>query len=185
MYSPWNGGPFILSQHVSGITYKPGTNNMEIEEAKALQLVYRIFGNDSLDETIGDWVDVRGNDFEKEVDKIGLMKRDDIRTYVSTIHGIVEESKKAFTNDFTMLVGGIVIIIIYLCISLGHMNRLNHKIWLSIGGIVSIGLGVGVSFAVCSIFGLSYGPVHMVIPYLLLGEFCIIYFDMSMQVVMS
>ena len=41
--------------------------------------------------------------------------------------------------------------------------------WLAFAGIVSVGLSIGVSIALCSAFGLFYGPAHAALPFLLLG----------------
>ena len=43
------------------------------------------------------------------------------------------------------------------------------QVWLSVSGIISTGLAIGVSFGLCSAFGFFYGPVHSVLPFLLLG----------------
>ena len=161
----------MMNQQIGGIIYG---RNHEIIGAKALQLVYRIYGNDTLDKTIGDWVDGRGNDFDSEVNKLRQKRHDGFHTSLSTIYGIIEESNKAAENDFSMLAGGFLLIVVYLCINLGRLTLVKHKLWLSIGGVISTGLGIAVSFGVCSAFGLFYGPVHTVLPFLLLGEFLLI-----------
>lgn len=40
---------------------------------------------------------------------------------------------------------------------------------LSLLGLVSVGMAVGVSFGLCSAFSIPYGPVHSILPLLMLG----------------
>ena len=168
--SPWNGGLFQASQVIGDISYDPDPSKRHtIIGAKALRLIYRIYSNETFDESSGEEVDERADDFERQVDTIGQKKHDELSSSVRTTFGLQEETSKAIQNDLTILAAGYFLIIAYVCISLGQMTRLKHKIWLSFAGVISTGLGIVVSLGLCSAFGLFYGPVHSVLPFLLLG----------------
>lgn len=146
--------------------------NNQIVSARALRMAYRIIGNKSFNKELGQWVHPRENDFGIEVNRIGLRKYETFHSDVYTKYGRNQESRKPINEDLTLLASGYILIIFYVCINLGQVTRLKHKIWLSVGGVVSTGLSIGVSFGLCSAFGLFYGPVHTVLPFLLIGELC-------------
>ena len=52
---------------------------------------------------------------------------------------------------------------------LGKMNCMEQRIYLSISGIAGVMMGIVVSYGVCSALKLSFGPLHHVLPFLLLG----------------
>ena len=168
--SPWNGGVFPIHQTIGGIS---DTNN-HIVGARALHIVYRIFANITFNDNLGANEDDRADDFESEVDKIGQRTYESFRSSVLTEYGFDQEASKAIQDDLTLLAGGYALILFYVCINLGQATRLKHRLWLSVAGIISTGLGMLVSFGLCSAFGLFYGPVHSVLPFLLIGELHVI-----------
>ena len=68
VFSPWNGGPFPIDQTIGGIVYDA---NNQIVGAKAFQVVYRIFSNETFNGDSGAIEDQRADAFENEVNKIG------------------------------------------------------------------------------------------------------------------
>ena len=40
---------------------------------------------------------------------------------------------------------------------------------MSLLGLASVGMSIGFSYGFCSLIGLAYGPLHNMIPFLLLG----------------
>lgn len=166
-FSPWNGGIFPVNLAVGGMRYD---ENNSIVSAQALQIVYRIFANISFNEKLGKLEDPRRDDVQAEMNRIGQRNFETFHSYVYTKYGFNEEALNAIQDDLTILAAGYVIIIFYVCINLGKATRLKHKIWLSVGGVLSTGLSIGASFGLCSAFGLFYGPLHSVLPFLLIGE---------------
>ena len=49
------------------------------------------------------------------------------------------------------------------------MNKFPFQIWLAIVGIMMVGLAFGVSMGLCAACGVIYGPVHSILPFLMLG----------------
>jgi Niemann-Pick C1 protein len=52
---------------------------------------------------------------------------------------------------------------------LGRFNRVEQRGFLSMLGLASVGMAIGFSYGFCSLLGLAYGPLHNIIPFLLLG----------------
>ena len=48
-------------------------------------------------------------------------------------------------------------------------NYFSYQGYLSLLGLASVAMSIGFSYGLCSIFGLPYGPLHNMIPFLLLG----------------
>ena len=61
------------------------------------------------------------------------------------------------------------IVFIYVMVMLGKLNCLEQRIYLSIAGIFGVAMGLIVSFGICAVVRLDFGPMHNVIPFLLLG----------------
>ena len=45
------------------------------------------------------------------------------------------------------------------------------QVGLSLAGVIVIGMSIGFSFGLSSAAGWEYGPLHSILPFLLLGEF--------------
>ena len=43
------------------------------------------------------------------------------------------------------------------------------KAWLAVIGVLCVGLAILVAFGLSSAFGFFYGPVHSILPFLMLG----------------
>ena len=46
---------------------------------------------------------------------------------------------------------------------------MEHRSWISLAGIASVGLGIGSSYGFCSAIGLNYTNLHSILPFMLLG----------------
>merc|ERR1712227_699149 len=57
----------------------------------------------------------------------------------------------------------------YASIMLGKLSCVEHRVALATAGIVGVIMGIIVSYGLCSGFGLFYGPMHSVMPFLMLG----------------
>merc|ERR1719450_1200531 len=57
----------------------------------------------------------------------------------------------------------------YASVMLGRVNCLEHRTMLAVAGIVGGVMGIIVSYGLCSGAGLFYGPMHSVMPFLMLG----------------
>ncbi|XP_072050726.1 patched domain-containing protein 3-like [Amphiura filiformis] len=72
-------------------------------------------------------------------------------------------------GDLTLLAAGYFLIIIYVIIAMSKLTMIEHKVYLSLAGILTVGLSIISAMGLASAFGQAYGPVHSVLPFLLLG----------------
>ncbi|XP_046840543.1 patched domain-containing protein 3-like [Xenia sp. Carnegie-2017] len=161
-FSPYSGSPFNLEQVLADIQKNPD------ESIKSAGFVKTSFFYKRLPALVDpeDNVDPRGKKWEEKFQRI--MEKYNIKLY-TTRKKFAEVSSDAINGDIILLSSGYLIIFAYVIIILGKFTRLEIKAWLALCGIVSVGLSVGISIALCSAFGLFYGPAHTTLPFLLLG----------------
>jgi predicted RND superfamily exporter protein len=80
-----------------------------------------------------------------------------------------EEMENMVFKDARMLIVGYLIVFLYLWFILGRVSRVGQRFLLAAGGMVGVVMGMAVSYSLCSAMGLFYGPMHTVLPFLLLG----------------
>ncbi|XP_066939871.1 patched domain-containing protein 3-like isoform X1 [Macrobrachium rosenbergii] len=80
-----------------------------------------------------------------------------------------EISGDTIFGDVIYLVFGEATLFIYVQLMLGKFNMVENRPLLSLLGIFSTFMAVGLSFGLCSAFSLPYGPVHSILPLLMLG----------------
>merc|ERR1711871_154599 len=130
--------------------------------------------------------DLRGIEIDKEFMKISKAGAPGIETAYLTSYSFSEEFGKTIQGDVSLLSVGYLLIILYCMANLGRFGALRYpntrkfspkfkclplesRILLSLSGILSVGLAIAGSMGVCSMMGFFYGPVHSVLPFLLLG----------------
>ena len=72
-------------------------------------------------------------------------------------------------SDAIMMPIGFMIVFVYVTLMLGRLNCVQQRSMLALAGLASIGMTVGFTYGICSAIGLFYGPMHNIIPFLLLG----------------
>ncbi len=78
-------------------------------------------------------------------------------------------AKVAVIGDITQLFIGYFIVFAYVMIMLGKFSCIEQRAYLAISSISGIIMGIIVAYGFCSSIGLFYGPMHNVLPFLLLG----------------
>lgn len=84
------------------------------------------------------------------------------RSYLDTLQQILN-------NNLTVLCCGISLIAVYVMAMIGKCNALEQRIYLSVMGVSVVGQAILSSYGLCYYFGYSYGPIHSILPFLLLG----------------
>ncbi|KAF2362201.1 Protein patched/dispatched, partial [Trinorchestia longiramus] len=97
------------------------------------------------------------------------LRPDGVAVYASSERSFGEISENTIMGDVTFLIAGNVILYIYVTLMLGRFNLVEQRPLLSLIGLFSTSLAVLISFGLCSACGLDYGPVHSILPLLLLG----------------
>lgn len=86
-----------------------------------------------------------------------------------THRSLRDEMEKSGRNDIIKLALGTFVVYMYIWLIIGRCNTVEHRTWLSLMCIVSIGLGLLTSFGVCQLLQLQYSVMHTILPFLLLG----------------
>ncbi|CAB3372797.1 Hypothetical predicted protein [Cloeon dipterum] len=92
-----------------------------------------------------------------------------ITIYTFSGRSFGDVSGTAIKNDAKKLSIGFIIMFIYVQLMLGRFNLVEQRAVLSLIGIGSVGMGCVVAYGICSAFGIPYGPVHNILPFLMLG----------------
>lgn len=85
-----------------------------------------------------------------------------LRSYQDMLHEVVD-------SNMTVLFCGMLLITIYVIVMIGRCNVMQQRIYLSLMGISVVGQAILSSYGVCYYMGYFYGPVHPILPFLLLG----------------
>lgn len=85
-----------------------------------------------------------------------------LRSYQDMLHQVIN-------SNMTVLFCGMSLITIYVIVMIGRCNALQQRIYLSFMGISVVGQALLSSYGVCYYMGFFYGPVHPILPFLLLG----------------
>ena len=73
-------------------------------------------------------------------------------------------------GDVGVMAIGYMIVFVYVMFMLGKFNCLELRSHLSFAGIMGVIMGIVVSYGFCSAVNLFFGPMHSVLPFLLLGK---------------
>ncbi|XP_077981544.1 patched domain-containing protein 3-like [Glandiceps talaboti] len=165
--SPVYYTPIDINSWLGDITY---SSTGSIISAQATGMNYFLKDNRVYNPETGDDDDLVANAWEDECADLALAGHKDISSvYVFTIFSFREESGKSIQGDITFLSAGYMLIIVYIAIMLGKFTMIEHKFYIAVGGVIVIGLSILVAIGFSSACGFFYGPVHTVLPFLLLG----------------
>lgn len=84
------------------------------------------------------------------------------RSYKDMLHEVVN-------SNMTVLFCGMLLITIYVIVMISRCNAMQQRIYLSLMGIFVVGQAISSSYGLCYYMGFFYGPVHPILPFLLLG----------------
>ncbi|KAL1497076.1 hypothetical protein ABEB36_008097 [Hypothenemus hampei] len=118
----------------------------------------------------GEWATEKALDWELTFMKIAeniSSKMDNFYYFAGRSFGDI--SNNSLFQDFNKLFLGVVIMTIYVQFVISKFNWLEARVVLGVVGLSAIGMGFIVSISLCSLFGVFYGPVHLSLPFLLMG----------------
>ncbi|KAJ8305936.1 hypothetical protein KUTeg_016481 [Tegillarca granosa] len=107
-----------------------------------------------------------------ELDLVNIVKqghRNLNNIYIYTTRSFDDEGYGAVNNDTKLLSAGFIIVLIFLVLTLGRFNLLEQKVFLSLAGILCVGLSIAFAYGFAIACGVLYGPVHALMPFMLLG----------------
>ena len=120
----------------------------------------------------GDIIDKYTFDYEGEMIEVATNRNSlgkGVEIFVNIHRMLFESMEGQVFKDIGMLLLGYLIVFIYVLLMLGKFDCVEQKVFLSIGGILGVAMGIIVSYGLCSAFGFFYSAAHTVMPFLLLG----------------
>ena len=110
--------------------------------------------------------------FEGEMIKIMLNTSDypkGLASYPNVKRSFGDIAGATILGDVGVMAVGYMIVFVYVMVMLGRFNCLELRSNLTVAGIMGVIMGIVVSYGFCSAVGLFFGPMHSVLPFLLLG----------------
>jgi len=172
--SPWFGYDVDYSKFLGGIQRNISGH---IISAKTVQMVWKLKLPDDME-----IVDSQGSGLELELaDKTTLdweeefvqivqnMSTPDAIALPHAAKSFGDISSDAIFFDAYLMAGGYLLMFIYTIVMLGKLNTLEVRLFLSVSGIVSIFMGLGIALSLSSLLGYPYTPMHAALPFLCLG----------------
>ncbi|XP_075245767.1 patched domain-containing protein 3-like isoform X2 [Convolutriloba macropyga] len=131
--------------------------------AKAMIMTYYLATKDLEDseDYVLDWEEKFLDECEKGVSGVTVFRFSQ-RSPTDIGSGAVED-------DIPFLFAGYALVIIFLFATLGKFNCHEQKVYLGLVGIICVAFSISISFSSASLFQQDYGPIHSVLPFLLLG----------------
>ncbi|XP_059056673.1 NPC1-like intracellular cholesterol transporter 1 [Achroia grisella] len=93
----------------------------------------------------------------------------DINLYYEAGRSFADISGEAMFKEIDKLFLGIILMFLYIQFALSRFNWLEIRLTLGSVGLLCIGMAYITTISWCSIMGISFGPVHSSLPFLLMG----------------
>ncbi|KAK0090682.1 hypothetical protein PV325_008019 [Microctonus aethiopoides] len=92
-----------------------------------------------------------------------------MKIYAIASRSYVDFIQQMMRNNVTILLCGLLLIVIYVTAMIGRCNRVQQRIYLSLMGVSVVGQAILSSYGICFYLGFTYGHIHPILPFLLLG----------------
>eukprot|EP00095_Tigriopus_kingsejongensis_P001088 maker-scaffold193_size270907-snap-gene-0.15 protein:Tk01088 transcript:maker-scaffold193_size270907-snap-gene-0.15-mRNA-1 annotation:"hypothetical protein DAPPUDRAFT_306990" len=172
-------GVFLIqrnfSSFLSEITYDPTNGQIIAARATVMRWFGRMNGTEALHNSVKERNEpiTHGTlEFEGEMLKIMLNETgypDGLKTYANARRSFGDVAGSTILGDVGKLGIGYTIVFFFVMIMLGRFNCVEQRAFLSFAGIMGVGMGIITAYGVCSALGLFFGPMHGILPFLLLG----------------
>ncbi|XP_071952393.1 patched domain-containing protein 3-like [Antedon mediterranea] len=160
----------MTGNEVDVLSYLGGVDDETyITSASTAIVIYGLQDNSEFDESAGEYVDPDAEEWELEFIDIFTADQENVTVYGFSETSFSLESSKAIVGDTYWLAAGYGLLFVYITFMLSKFNRIEHKVYIALSGIITVGFAVCVSIGFGSILGFIYTPVHSVLPFLLLG----------------
>ncbi|CAG0884074.1 unnamed protein product, partial [Cyprideis torosa] len=150
--------------------------NQRIVGARAAKMIWVLQINESfVDEDVGTGEVLGGSDQlsmeweEMFIDAMLDFRLSHLKLLVSAARSFGDLAAEAILGDVMLLTVGYAVVFTYLMITLGKRNMLESRVILVLCGLGSVGCSILSCYGICQGIGIPFGPVHNVLPFLLLG----------------
>ena len=89
---------------------------------------------------------------------------------MSSYYSFSDVTSSAVFFDGVKMVSGWIIMFLYTVFMLGRVNRLEQRCYLTVSGIMAVGMGLLIAYGLTGAMGLPYTPIHAILPFLALGK---------------
>ncbi|KAK7483450.1 hypothetical protein BaRGS_00025249 [Batillaria attramentaria] len=140
------------------------SNNGRIERATATQITWvtKRETEASTEATVKTW--------ESKMIELANRGHPDIdATFVYASRSFDDEGYGAVDKDITLLTAGFSIVFVFVMLSLGKFNLLEQKIYISLAGMICVGLSILFAYGLATAMDLIYSPIQSIMPFMLLG----------------
>ena len=173
--SPWYGYGTNYSNLLGGITRN---SSGHVVSATVAQMFWRIEIPDGAEiiDSQGSGLELQLADkdsleWEEQFIQIGQNSSSKTATVLpNASKSFGEVSTQAIFFDAFFMAGGYIIMFLYTILMLGNLNTLELRMFLTISGLASIGMGIAISVGLSSLLGFPYTPMHAVLPFICLGK---------------
>ena len=162
--------PINLDLYLGGIGYISEEKSI-ITHAKALHMTMHAH----LEQRNFEESRKRAREFEQEV-FINLMNEfsssnegSPLQVHYFCLKNMKDSADKAIDEDLSLLSMGFIIVFVYVMATLGKLNFVEQRVYLSLLGILAIALGTAASYGVCQLLGIPSTKMNSILPFMLLG----------------
>ena len=92
-----------------------------------------------------------------------------LESYPNVARSFGDIAGSTILGDISFFVAGYILMFTYVQVMLGKFSCVENRTYLSTVGILGVIMGIIVSYGICSAAGHFYGPMHSVMPFLMLG----------------
>lgn len=122
----------------------------------------------------GDRVDKEADALEEKwtetvLETTDLLKNRKVIWFAESQWSQGDSLNQALTGDLPLLSFGFVLLGIYVVLYLGDFHAIRSHMLLAVGALITAGLSLGACFGISSAFGMFFGPVHQILPLLIIG----------------
>ena len=168
--------PLDINDYLGDITVENG--KIVAAKATTMQWFGKINTTDITADDIssmgtGEIVDQNSLEWEEALRDVLMEDQDNLaegtETFINVARGYSDIAGETIGNDAIMMPIGFMIVFVYVTVMLGKFSCLEQRAILALCGLACIGLTIGFTYGFCSGLNLFYGPMHNLIPFLLLG----------------
>lgn len=157
----FDGSPFVKEE-----VYSTGKSSSKIQVMNYVQF------------SINNEVDKDGESIDEEAEALeekwatGLLADspgNGVEWFVDSAWGQSDSLSEALSGDIPLLSIGFVLLGIYVIVFLGDFHAVRSHRLLAVTALATTGLAIGSCFGLSSATGMFYGPVHQILPLLIIG----------------
>ena len=95
--------------------------------------------------------------------------QNDLKIRINMSRSFTDIATETVFLDIFKVVIGFVVMFVYTSLMLGKLNAIHQRLYLTFMGIISVIFGIFVSVGLTGLLGYPYTPVHVLLPFLMIG----------------